>query len=244
LYEKGNSSLISNYRPISLLPVISKVVEKVVYCILSLFVFSTNTTAGNSLITNHQYRFRPSFSTLHALSDATEFVHVNLDKGLSVLGLFLDFSKAFDMVVHSVLLSKLSLFGVHGVLREWFRSYGSGRSQYVLVNGASSSTLPILKGVPQGSVLGSLLLLVYINDLVDGLHPFVHPILFPDNSKFFIAAEDLPSATSLAQGLLDKVKDWCWSNGMTQQPKKCHCTPQDPLSYEKRKGANYPDLCE
>ena len=220
LFKKGDSSLISNYRPISLLPVISKVVEKVVYCRLSSFVFSTNTTAGNSLITNHQYGFRPSFSTLHALSDATEFVRVNLDKGLCVLGLFLDFSKAFDMVVHSVLLSKLSSFGVHGVPLEWFRSYLSGRSQYVSVNGTSSSSLPIVKGVPQGSVLGPLLFLIYINDLVDGLHPLVHPILFADDSNFFIAAVDLPSAISLAQGLLDKVKDWCWSNGMTLNSQK------------------------
>ena len=81
---------------------------------LSSLVFSTNKTAGISLITNHQYGFCPSFSTFHVLSDTTEFVHVNLDKGLCVLDLFLDFSKAFDMADHNVLLSKLSLFGVHG----------------------------------------------------------------------------------------------------------------------------------
>ena len=87
--------MISNYRPISLLTVISKVVEKIVYRGLSSFLFSTTMTAGNSLITNHQYGFRPSFSTLYALSDATEFVCVNLDKSLCVLDLFLDFAKAF-----------------------------------------------------------------------------------------------------------------------------------------------------
>ena len=139
-------------------------------------MFSTNTTAGNSLITNRHYDFRPSFSSLYALSDGTEFMRVNLDKGLCALGLFLDFSKAFDMVHHSVHLSKLSLFGVHGVPFEWLRSYLSGRSQYVSVNGTSPSTLPILKGVPKGSVLGPLSFLNHIHDLVDGLHPHVHPV--------------------------------------------------------------------
>ena len=114
-------------------------------------------TAGNSLITNHQYGFCPTFSTLYTLPDATEFVRVNLDTGLCVLGLFLDLSKAFDMVDHSVLLPKLSLFGVHGVPLEWLRSYLSGRSQQVLVNGISSSILPILKSVLQGSVLEPIL---------------------------------------------------------------------------------------
>ena len=141
-------------------------------------------------------------------------MRVHLDKGLYVLGLILDFSKAFDMVDHYVLPSKLSLFGVHGVPLEWLRSYLSGRSQYVSVNGTTSSILPILKGVPHGSVLRLLLFLIYINYLVDCLHPRVHTVLFADDSKFFLAAVDLSSATSVAQGLLDKVKDWCSSNGM------------------------------
>ena len=173
--RKGDSSLISNYRPVSLLPVISKVAEKIVYRRLSSFVFSTNKTAGNSLITNHQYGFRPSFSSLSVLSDATEFVRFNLDKGLCVLGLFLDFSNVFDTVYHSVLLSKLSLFGVHGVPLDWLRSYLSGRSQYFSVNDTSFSILSTLKGVPEGSVLGPLLLLIYISDLADALHPLYLP---------------------------------------------------------------------
>jgi len=90
---------------------------------------------------------------MYTLSDATEFVRVYLDKGLFVLGLFFDFSKAFHMVDHSVLLSKLSLFGVHGVPLERLRLYLSRIPQYVSVNGTSSSVLPILKGVPQGSVV-------------------------------------------------------------------------------------------
>ena len=161
-------------------------------------MLSTNTTAGNSFITNHQYVFHPSFSTLYALSDAKEFVRINLDKGLCVLGLFLDSSKASDMVDHSVLLSKLSLFGVHGVPLECLRSYLSGRFQYVLVNGTSSSTLPILKCVPQGSVLEPLLFLICNNDLADGLHPHVHPVLFADSLFFTIISNTLETCFTVS----------------------------------------------
>ena len=109
---------------------------------------------------------------------------------------------------------------MQGVPLECLRSYLSRRSQYVLVSGTSSSILPRFKGVPQGSLPGYPLFLIYIKVRVDCFNPHVHPVLFADNSNFFIAAVDLPSATSMAQGLFDKVKDWCWSNGMVLNSRK------------------------
>ena len=124
-HKKGDPSEISNYRPISLLPVISKVLERIIFRRLSPFLFGIH--SSYSLISSHQYGFRSKFSTAHALIDATQFIRSQLDLKNTVLGLFLDFSKAFDMVDHSVLLSRLNNLGTRRVPFSWFGSYFSGR---------------------------------------------------------------------------------------------------------------------
>ena len=175
LHKKGANNIFDNYRPISLLPVISKVFEKIVFKQLYDYFLT------KKLLYNSQYGFRTLHSTELAALELTDRINENLDKGELPLAIYLDLSKAFDTLDHEILLEKLKYYGIIGNNLEWFSSYLRNRLQYVCLNDTNSSMLNITTGVPQGSILGPLLFLIYMNDISEATEIF-HSILYADDT--------------------------------------------------------------
>lgn len=213
LYKADDPSTFSNYRPISILPCFSKVLEKIVYNRLLAYF------KENKLLYDHQYGFRENHSTSMALVQLLDNITNALDNNDFTIGVFIDLSKAFDTVDHSILLHKLHDYGIHGKELQWFKSYLSDRKQFVTWNGVNSKYMDIQCGVPQGSILGPLLFLIYINDL-----HFVSEkaffILFADDTNIFLSDKDEQRLLSSMNDILDKVDLWFKTNKLSLNVKK------------------------
>ena len=158
-FKKDSKLDYSNYRPISLFSNIEEILERLMY--KRLYTFLDN----KSIIYDLQFGFRQQYSTSHALINITENIRKALDDGNIGCGVFVDLQKAFDTVDYQILLANLNHYGIRGVSNDWFKSYLSNRHQYVSINGYKSGLAAINCGVLQGSVLGPLLFILYINDL-------------------------------------------------------------------------------
>jgi len=206
IFKSGDMELTNNYRPISLLSSISKILEKVVSVQLY------NHLDINKLLYMHQYGFQRNKSTEHNLLSAVNFIYDALNKGEYCIGLFLDLKKAFDVCDHEILISKLHHMGVRDTALNWFRSYLSNRCQYVEVNGAKSSKKFIRISVMQGSILGPLLFLCYINDLYKATSLFT--LMFADDTSAFKSGKNLNTLINDIESELNKIAIWFRANKM------------------------------
>jgi len=201
VYKSGPKDVFSNYRPISVLPFFSKIFEKLAYNRL------LNHIEKHAILNPNQYGFRKNHSTDMALIDITDKISQAIDNRLYSAGIFIDLSKAFDTVDHLILLSKLEHYGIRGMPLEWFQNYLSSRQQFVSINGESSNKLPVTCGVPQGSILGPLLFLIYINDIASSSKSLQF-ILFADDTNLFMSSNNLED---LQQKLISELAGLsCW----------------------------------
>ncbi|MES9992730.1 MAG: reverse transcriptase family protein, partial [Candidatus Thiodiazotropha sp.] len=212
IYKKDDASDPSNYRPISLLSTIGKVLEKLVHK----YIF--NFFRDNAIITTLQSGFVPGDSTVNQLIDIYNTFCKALDEGKEVRAIFCDVSKAFDRVWHRGLLYKLHSVGINGSLLHWFTDYLRNRTQRVVLPGASSNWKPINAGVPQGSILGPLLFLVYINDIVENINSKIR--LFADDTSLYIIVDDPLEAAQTLNSDMEKIHEWASKWLVTFNPSK------------------------
>ena len=213
ILKKGHHYLTDNYRPISLLSCFNKIFEKLIHRRLISFLDS------HDVIFKYQFAFRKLHSTSFALIEITDKIKKLLDEGNLVLGIYIDLSKAFDTVDHEILLYKLAAYGIRGHANNFLRSYLTNRQQYTFINGCKSNLRHINCGVPQGSVLGPLLFLIYINDMQHAVDPN-YLRLFADDTGIFLHNRHLGTLVNNSKTYFKNLKKWFACNKRTLNESK------------------------
>ena len=212
IFKKIDRQVKSNYRPISLLSCISKVLEKIVFNTLYSFLIL------NNLLSETNSGFKPNDSAIARLLAILESIYQGLDDHKDSIFVSLDISKAFDRVWHEGLIFKLKQNGVCGNLLSWFSSYLHNRSQRVVTGGCSSSSQQLHAGVPQGSILGPLLFLLYVNDMTTGLSSDVHQ--FADDTNLLEIKDSSDEAVATLNHDLELLNQWAGQWRVTFNPEK------------------------
>lgn len=217
IHKSGSTSDPNNYRPISVLPVMSKVLERLLFTRLDDYLSSSG------FFSEFQYGFRPNSNTLAATLDLITDIKTNIDNKKIALGVFIDLKKAFDTVSHNLLLKKLEKLGISGSALIMLKSYLSDRYQITRIHDNQSSAKPITCGVPQGSILGPLLFLIYINNITETK---VHGrlTLYADDTCLFYFGNSLDEIINKAQEDLNTIYNWFQYNLLTiNASKTCYC---------------------
>ena len=213
IFKANSKCEVTNYRPISLLPLFNKIFEKLMYSRLIDFLNK------NKVLFPHQFGFQKRKSTSLAILDVCIKLMEAIENGEFSCCIFLDFAKAFDTVNHNILISKLEYYGIRGIPLDWFRSYLNQRSQRVFVGGELSVDRTIKYGVPQGSVLGPLLFLLYINDIPKA-SKIMNFHLFADDTSLFYSHKNINVLEEVVNAELGCISDWLVANKLSLNTKK------------------------
>ena len=213
VYKADDRCEVSNYRPISTLSVLSKLFERLMYKRLISFL------NNNDIICKHQFGFKVGCSTSDAIVEFLDCIYTALNNKMIAMPVYLDFSKAFDTVNHNILCIKLQHYGIRGTSLNWFKSYLANRKQYINIHGCNSSESTINLGVPQGSILGPALFLIYINDMYNS-SPDLKFIHFADDTTIFATSNNERVLYETINKGLSAVNKWLKVNRLSLNIKK------------------------